>query len=180
MGLSQVHGFARQSNGSVRIHSKAGEGTTVSLALPRSRERALAKIMPTSSSTKSAVRGRILFIEDDQTVADITRELLISGGFMVDHVCTADAAIECRLSDYTLVLSDVIMPGKMDGVALAIRLRSIMPTLPVILMSGYAGSPDRVTKTGFTLLNKPISREELFAAIGNALRTQQETVNSCT
>src|SRR5690606_11464650 len=119
LGLSQVFGFARQSEGDVRLESVPGEGTTVRLYLP------------------SAPEATILLVEGDD-VRDVTAGLLSRCGYEVVAArdgAEALASVEAR-SDLDLVLCGVVMPGGMSGVALGRRVREIRPGARVLLISG--------------------------------------------
>jgi DNA-binding NtrC family response regulator len=75
-----------------------------------------------------------------------------------------------------LLLTDVMMPGGMDGIVLAAEARRRRPGLPVLLSSGYAGAPSRVAAAGFPLLRKPFTLEELGTAIERAMRGAEAVV----
>jgi CheY-like chemotaxis protein len=95
-------------------------------------------------------------------------------GCRTKRAASADAALAMPLSNVDLVFTDVLMPGSMDGIALAEELSRRVPGLPVLLTSGYAGVPDRVARAGFTLLRKPHDSEQLRQAIGMALSKDRQ------
>jgi signal transduction histidine kinase/ActR/RegA family two-component response regulator len=167
LGLSQVYGFCERAGGTATIASTVGKGTTVRLLFPAA---------PTAAGAEEPVRppvdrqlGRsVLVVEDNSEVAEALVPLLEALGCTTTRVDSAEAALEWlagqpRLPD--LVLSDVKMPGTMDGIALAQHLRATRPGLPVLLMTGYAGSIDAITELGFEVLPKPCSPEVLGASI---------------
>jgi PAS domain S-box-containing protein len=171
LGLPQVYGFARQSDGHLSIQSEVGKGTRVRLLLPRSN---LAPTAPAetgravAATTGSKRRGHILLVEDDKEVAALTREMLAALGFSVTHVDGPAAALEfaAQGSPIDHVLSDVMMPGGMSGVELATRLRERFPDLPIALATGYAESAAALDRDRFKLLLKPYSVEQLAEALG--------------
>ncbi|HMJ28970.1 MAG TPA: PAS domain S-box protein, partial [Xanthobacteraceae bacterium] len=120
LGLSQVYGFARQAGGSVKVESVVGKGTRVTMYLPR------AATAPANAEVQERSRGytgacAILLVEDNPEVADASIGLLEQLGCKVRCVADAEAALQALERDTTidLVLSDIVMPGRMDGLALA-------------------------------------------------------------
>ncbi|MEJ0020261.1 MAG: PAS domain S-box protein [Acetobacteraceae bacterium] len=167
LGLSQVYGFAQQSGGSVNLDSVPGRGTTITIRLPRSE-----KPLPAAQDSDPAARaprvgGRILLVEDNPQVADVTAQMLLGMGFQVDVADRARKALdrlETGPADIDLLLTDVIMPDGLNGADLATRVRARFPALPIILISGYN---DVVAPDGwaFPVLRKPVPYDELYRAI---------------
>ena len=172
LGLPQVYGFAQQSGGRVRIDSTVGEGTVVTLLLPRSfRLSAVVDADDASNvaSTRSGERsGLVLLVEDDNEVAALTREMLCTLGFTVIHAASSAAALgalaDARSVDF--VLSDIMMPGDMSGLDLAREIRRRQPNLPVVLTTGYAEAASGMNVDEFEMLLKPYSAEALADALG--------------
>lgn len=165
LGLSQVHGFATQAGGTATLASTPGVGTTVSLLLPVARDTAPVSQAPAGALPSSIADATVLLVEDDESLGDVTAALLTGQGARVLRASRAETAL--RLLDAgaspDIVLSDIVMPGEMDGVALARRLREQRPGLPVVLISGYS---DTVMAEGeFILLRKPCPPAELLAAL---------------
>ncbi|HYF57420.1 MAG TPA: ATP-binding protein [Burkholderiaceae bacterium] len=174
LGLAQVHALARRSGGSVTIESRPGAGTAVSIVLPRAR--AASPDAPASGTPgraePAAGRGALIMIVDDNAeVGRATGALLEQAGYTVTLVESAREALE-RLAAGTrprAVVSDVVMGGGMDGIALARRMRERHPELPVILCTGYSASSDQARDEGFTVLAKPYEAQSLEAALRAAL-----------
>ena len=172
LGLPQVYGFAQQSGGRVRIDSTVGEGTVVTLLLPRSLRPAAAVDADDASSVASPRSGErsglVLLVEDDNEVAALTREMLCTLGFTVIHAASPAAALgalaDARSVDF--VLSDIMMPGDMSGLDLAREIRRRQPNLPVVLTTGYAEAASGMNVDEFELLLKPYSAEALADALG--------------
>jgi CheY-like chemotaxis protein len=161
LGLSQVHGFTHQSGGTAVIDSTPGTGTVVTLYLPRSR--ATPEAVPPERSARPA-GGRALLVEDNADVAEVGREMLSQLGYGVRLAVNVLAALEAvKQEQFDLVLSDIVMPGGMNGVELARVIRSAFPALPILLVTGYAGSADQVSD--FAVLRKPYRFEQLRQAI---------------
>jgi PAS domain S-box-containing protein len=176
LGLPQVYGFANQSGGRITIDSRVGDGTTVTLLLPRSsREPARAGAAADAASTESREhaerRGHLLLVEDDKEVSALTSELVTALGFSVTHVSSADAALGALANarDIDVVLSDVMMPGGVSGLELAREIRLRHPTLPVVLTTGYVEAVADMKDGEFGLLVKPFSLEALAEALGVAV-----------
>jgi CheY-like chemotaxis protein len=174
LGLSQVYGLCEQAGGTASVESELGKGTTVSLIFEASSssERAqttLAHPAPTKLS------GRALLVEDNDDLAEVQLLLLKSFGLSVDRARTAEQAAglaEMIDSAYDVVLSDVVMPGSLNGVQLAYRLRTSKPGLPVILTTGYAEMAGEAKKSGFVVMSKPTQPDELFAELSRILKPQ--------
>jgi CheY-like chemotaxis protein len=169
LGLSQVYGFCLQAGGTARLDSTPGLGTTVSLLLPTGNHMSTepgALQPPAGASLEGA---RVLLIDDNAELRDVTAALLTSFGCEVEACSTADQALQRvrRPPAFDVVLTDVLMPGGMDGVALAQRLRQDLPNLPVVLISGHSGSV--TLPRGMRLLRKPCSPEALVAVLYDAI-----------
>ncbi len=167
LGLSQVHGFAHQAGGTVKVASDLGKGTTISILLPRDLSRPISH-RPSIGETKGS--GAVLLVEDNPEVASVSMSLLEQLGYAVRKVSDAEMALrEIERSDFDLVFSDIIMPGKMDGLALARRLREIRPDLPVLLATGYSDAAANV-RGDFPILRKPYEIHQLSQAIAKLPR----------
>ena len=172
LGLAQTHGFARASGGAVRIQSEMGVGTEVTLLLPRSFKVPKASDEPVKFSVPERApvagsAGQVLLVEDDNYVAALTEDLLGQLGYRITRVASAEAALGALADDrlIDIVFSDVMMPGKMNGVDLAHELRVRRPDLPVLLTSGYAEAAKKGAEAeGVSILPKPYRLEDLAKA----------------
>ncbi len=157
LGLSQVHGFAHQAGGTIEIKSALGEGTTVCICLPRS---TAAEQQTLESATRQA-SATVLLVEDNPAVADASAGLLEQLGYTVRWASDAETALaEIEADGIDVVFSDIIMPGKMDGLKLALTIRERNPTLPILLTTGYSESAKHV-RSDFPVLRKPYQLHEL-------------------
>jgi len=170
LGLSQVHGFTRQSGGSAVIQSMPGQGTTVALYLPRST--ALPERVIPAKQQKSA-GGTALLVEDNAGVAAVTCDMLVQLGYVVHIASNAHSALELLdRHSFDLVLSDIVMPGTMNGMELARTIRTAKPNLPIVLVSGYAGTSGAGPE--FTMLRKPYRFDELRQTIARVSASARE------
>jgi PAS domain S-box-containing protein len=169
LGLSQVHGFAHQSGGTVRLSSRPGGGTEIELLLPRCSAPAPAQTVQPPLSPRIHT-GTVLLVDDDEAVARTTAELLEQAGFEVELARDAKSAL-ARLPEapIDLVITDIVMPGGASGVDLARDLRRIRPGLPVLLMTGYAGGAVGLTQGDFPVLSKPFTFAQLQSALDGLL-----------
>jgi CheY-like chemotaxis protein len=125
---------------------------------------------PAAPGTLGRLSCRLLLVEDNVEVAGSTAALLESLGCTVRHVEGARAALrEAEQKVFDVVLSDIEMPGDMDGIELASVLERGNPPLPVVLISGYAARLDQAKALGFEVLPKPCSPTMLATAIASAL-----------
>jgi signal transduction histidine kinase/ActR/RegA family two-component response regulator len=172
LGLSQVYGFAKESGGAATIESVPGEGTSVTLLLPRATAiMAAAPALAGNDPAPDAASARILFVEDDAEVAQATAELLQDIGYQPIAAQDADAALAALERDpkIALVLSDIVMPGRLNGLELARTLRQQRPELPVLLATGYSQYIGAAASEGFGLVEKPYRRASLSASIRVAI-----------
>ena len=169
LGLSQVYGFAKQSGGDVRVASLPGQGATFSLYLPATTKRVAGKVEPFERTPSIAPqRHRVLMVEDNEEVGAFGRQLLTDLGYTVTlarNAVQAQALLEVDPNAFDVVFTDVVMPGEINGLQLAKRLRETRPDLPVILTSGYSDALANSEGQGFDLLQKPYSVEALSRII---------------
>jgi CheY-like chemotaxis protein len=171
LGLSQVHGFAYQAGGLVAVASELGQGTTVTISLPRDKSGIVSAKSPGAASAGS---GTILLVEDNPDVAAATAGLLEQLGYAVRWVSNAEEALaEIDGDGIDLIFSDIVMPGKMDGLALAQAIREKYPRLPVLLATGYSDAL-RKTSLGFQILRKPYEIHELSQALAKVAGAVRE------
>jgi PAS domain S-box-containing protein len=169
LGLSQVYGFAHQSGGTSIIDSEQGRGTSVTLLLPRSHATPLHSCGDPASPHTKELNGVALLVEDNPEVAAVTISLLEQAGCSVVHAGDAADALEhLQAGHFDIVLSDIVMPGGMDGIQLAHKIRAQYPHIPILLISGYSGTAVSQA-TGFTLLKKPFNAMELSRAVRDAM-----------
>jgi signal transduction histidine kinase/CheY-like chemotaxis protein len=174
LGLSQVHGFAAESGGSVELRSEPGQGTVVGIRLPR------AVRLPSADEAETSVvrlqrTCRLLFVEDDPLVAEVVTSALRGAGFDIVRARTADEGLALLRSGeaFDAVFSDIVMPGSLSGIELAEILRNEHRELPVVLASGY--SERAPLQHTVTVLSKPYSIETLVRALIEALNAPRGT-----
>jgi PAS domain S-box-containing protein len=174
LGLSMVYGFAKQSGGHVKIYSEPGHGTTVKLYLPRSAEGQSAAPSSHLSGAPPGGGETILVVEDDAGVRHAVTALLRSLGYRALDAATAPAALETLrgATGIELLLTDVILPGEMNGRQLAERAIAERPGLKVLYMSGYTENVifhERRLDRGVDLIQKPIQKRDLAARVRGIL-----------
>jgi CheY-like chemotaxis protein len=175
LGLAQIHGFAHQSGGTVMIDSAPGRGTEVAILLPRTGAAAPdgAGIGEAAEPEAEAGFGEtVLVVEDDALVRGALAETLRDLHYRVVEAADADAALALldRGTGVDAILSDVTMPGSMDGLGLAAAARARLPGVPVVLATGRAGALDgRSLPPGVGVLRKPLSRSAIAVALRRAL-----------
>jgi PAS domain S-box-containing protein len=166
LGLSQVHGFAHQAGGTVAVTSELGQGTTFTIHLPRSEPVAKAAEAEVSSISS----GTVLLVEDNPDVATASISLLEQLGYCVRWVSDAEAALKAiDRDDIDLVVSDIVMPGIMDGLGLARSIKQRHPGLPILLATGYSNTAQSA-RLDFPILRKPYQIHELSRALSDLTR----------
>jgi two-component system NtrC family sensor kinase len=177
LGLSQAYGFARQSGGALTVASELGEGTTFTLFLPRSYERVETMAPQLAGPAVHLAQGeRALLVEDNDEVAQVGAGYLTQLGFSVVHAAHADEALrKLRDGRFELALSDIVMPGGLNGLDLARTLREHHPELPLVLATGYSERASEAVAEGFVLISKPFSLPTLTRAIQTARRQKKSS-----
>jgi CheY-like chemotaxis protein len=168
LGLSQVYGFAQQSGGAAAVDSKLGRGTEVTIYLPRSHEPVAAQ-NPEPAAQASGQGETILVVEDNSEVKAVAIALLEQLHYRTIAVDSAPAALKTLASGrrIDLVFTDVMLPGNVDGLALAKTIRGKYPAIPVLLTSGYAKA--LTGRHGLPILRKPYQISALDEAIRESL-----------
>ncbi|HML12252.1 MAG TPA: PAS domain S-box protein [Xanthobacteraceae bacterium] len=169
LGLSQVYGFARRSGGTVALASDAGRGTTVSLYLPRSHGQVERPAAEDFEQSPAAGEETVLVVEDNDDVRAVAVSLLEQLGYRTAAVESAAAAL-ARLAAGEIpdaIFTDVVLPGEMDGLALARAVRERHPDVPTVLTTGYAKIFE--TEPEFPVLRKPYQITALARVIRAAL-----------
>jgi PAS domain S-box-containing protein len=171
LGLSQVYGFVRQSDGEVRVESSVGKGSTFVLLLPATAGEAQA--VQAADVPQEVVGGseRILLVEDDPTVLALTLDVLEGMGYSVLTATNAAEALQVLNSgvEVDLLFTDVVMPGGVSGVSLARTARELRPSLRVLLTSGFVGESQVLEGAEFPLLDKPYATPVLSAMLRKLL-----------
>ncbi|GAB2840867.1 hypothetical protein GCM10027277_04800 [Pseudoduganella ginsengisoli] len=168
LGLAQVYGFANRQGGTARITSELGKGTTVQIILPAAAPGLGVHSDDTQPVTSSGRGGSVLVVDDNKAVADGSRALLEQLGYQVATAESADEALEMLVSGKfkpAIVLSDIVMPGSMDGIGLARQLRARYPRIRVLLATGFSRDDSEALQAEFHILSKPYSMRELQEGI---------------
>jgi PAS domain S-box-containing protein len=171
LGLAMVAGFVKQSMGEVRIDSAPGQGCTVAIYLPLVQADATDAVDTQPAHLQLNGVGSILVVDDEVELAALTAEWLRDGGYTVTVAGSAvDALQRQQHSGFDLVITDIAMPGPLDGLELAERMQAQWPHTPVLLISGYsAETASRRGTLPWPLLVKPYRRPELLAAVQERL-----------
>jgi PAS domain S-box-containing protein len=169
LGLSQVYGFAHQAGGTVRLTSKVDVGTKVTLYLPRSKADTT-PVQVEQSATIPGGRERILLVEDNPEVQSIAAGMLEGLGYNVRTADSASRALDVLKSEpkIDLVLTDIVMPGPMDGMGLAQHLSKEHRGLKILLTTGYSRAASD-PRSRFAVLRKPYQLETMARAVRKAL-----------
>jgi len=173
MGLSVVHGVIGSHGGAIEVESVPGQGTTVSVYFPRQEEGLEQTDAPRIQVAESG-RERILFVDDEQILADLGKATLESLGYRVVSVTSAPRALDLFRDDphgFDLLVTDQTMP-QMSGVDLVREFKGLKPDMPIVICTGFSEALDESTAlevgaAGF--LQKPFGRETLAAAVRKAL-----------
>lgn len=177
LGLSMIYGFARQSGGQVRIHSEPEVGSTLCIYLPRHH----GTTVKTRSSASPVVtkatpqRETILVVEDEPSIRELVCEILDGAGFNVLQAGDGSAGLRILQSDVTidLLVTDVGLPGAMNGRQMADAARTTRPQLRILFITGYAENSvvgNGNMETGMHVLTKPFSLDALRRSISAILK----------
>ncbi|MCW8859453.1 MAG: ATP-binding protein [Deltaproteobacteria bacterium] len=173
LGLSLVHGIVRAHGGFITVDSKPGQGSTFDLFFPVSQEKK-DRSNEKQIATLRAGEERVLFVDDEETLANIGSEMLEHLGYKVTSVTSSVKALQLFRAEpqaFDLVFTDQTMP-EMSGMELAAELVKIRPDIPIILCSGYSAivSEENLKEKGIRkFIKKPLSMELLAFAAREAL-----------
>lgn len=175
LGMPMVYGLTKQQAGAVIVTSEVGVGTVVQLLFPVARRSAL----PASPGRDPGAK-RILVVEDQAPIRDVTRAMLLEAGFVVDDAPDGGRAYALLSGDrdYDLVLCDVVMPG-MGGAELQAATAELPNAPPFLFVTGYA-TEDVLARLGqdeaLHILRKPYTTEQLLGAVSDILGTRLRVV----
>lgn len=178
LGLSMVYGLVKQSGGHIKIYSEVGEGTTIKLYLPRSRE-SEDTYVPLDFQPVVGGTETVLVAEDDDAVRATVVDMLTELGYRVLKAADASAALTVIDSGIhvDLLFTDVVMPGPLRSPELARKAKERLPELAVLFTSGYTenaivhgGRLDR----GVELIGKPYTKESLAKKIRHVLANEKQ------
>jgi PAS domain S-box-containing protein len=172
LGLSMVYGFARQSNGQVRLYSEAGHGTTVKIYLPRHSGTVKDQdLKPEEGEVPRAEKGEtVLVVDDEPTIRMLIGDTLAELGYRGIEVADAESALEVLESDVNidLLVTDVGLPNGMSGKEMVDVARVERPKLKVLFITGYADNAAITNgrlEPGMQVMSKPFSMDKLAARI---------------
>ncbi|WP_433771303.1 PAS domain S-box protein [Pseudomonas putida] len=170
LGLSMVHGFIEQMGGRFVLKSEKGEGTTAELWLPVAQAGSVAEVADTAPPAPEVPRLNVLVVDDDSLVLTSTCLMLEDLGHRVSVADSGAQALRIIESEqhFDLVITDMAMP-QMNGAQLAQAIRILMPTLPIILATGFAESLDGFA-AGLPRLSKPFNQNSLVDIIASAMK----------
>ncbi len=174
LGLSMVFGFVKQSNGHISIQSREGEGTTITIYLPRSSEQVKAVQAKQKAETASGGKETILVVEDNPDVRSYVAGLLNSMGYQVHEAEDGKSALQLLDGglEPDLLFSDLVLPGGLNGKMVADEACKRCPGLRVMFTSGYSATV--MNRRGelddnAVLLNKPYTSKELGRKLRSVL-----------
>ncbi len=174
LGLSMIYGFARQSGGQVRIHSTLGQGSAISIYLPRHHGDAIAPASEPPFEAGDLPRAEqgetVLIVDDEPTVRMLVAEVLLDLGYTAVEAADGAAGLEILQSEtrIDLLITDVGLPGGIDGRQVADAARDLRPGLKVLFITGYAENTvlgNGHVDPGTQVLTKPFSMDILGGRI---------------
>jgi PAS domain S-box-containing protein len=175
LGLSMVYGFARQSGGQVRVYSELGSGTTMCVYLPRGATDAQAAAVeaPAPNPETTGKGETVLVVDDEPTIRMLVGEVLADGGYTAIEASDGPAALRILQSSVRidLLITDVGLPGGLNGRQVADAAREARPGLHVIFITGYAENAalgGGYLERGMSLITKPFEIDTLARKIREA------------
>ena len=172
LGLSMVYGFVRQSGGQIRVYSELGKGTTMCLYMPRFIGQVDAEALPPTADSDDAGKGQtVLVIDDEQTLCALVAEVLEARGYRVLTAHDGQTGLQILQSSQRidLLVTDVGLPGGLNGRQVADAARVIRPGLKVLFVTGYAENAvwgNGHLDPGMSVLTKPFE----IAALASKVR----------
>jgi len=175
LGLSTVYGFVKQSKGAIAIDSAPGQGTTVTLYIPRPWDTA-PPVAAVAGAARAVAPGlKVLLVEDDAEVRAVVRNFLETMRCTVTTATSGEQALLAHgpEAQFDLLLTDIALGPGMRGTQVAAEAQKRFPQLAILLMSGFSAElldADRDSPRSWELLRKPYTREELAQAIARVVR----------
>lgn len=176
LGLSMVYGFIRQSKGAIDIQSEPGSGTRATILLPVAEDAGTIGANADMAHHPNCIdepRELVLLVEDDRDVRAVVRQQLTGLGYRVLEAENSEDALQLvgAVDEIRYVVSDIVMPGQLDGVALARSVKAAAPAIQVALITGFAGADnkDRLEECPFPVLAKPFTELQLSELIDRAV-----------
>ena len=181
LGLTQVYSFTRQAGGSATIENRKSGGAQARLILPL-RAAPEPEPEPAGQAVPEELRDRrILLVDDNDDVRQVAASYLRDlGVLIVEARDAADALRRFEQEPFDAVVSDIVMPGQMDGLGLARELAARGVKAPVLLVSGYSISTEEANASGFRVLAKPYDLPELAREVAMALARTNATAEPHT
>ena len=173
LGLSMVYGFVRQTGGYVDVESAPGMGTTVALYLPKAKQKPDAEAEAVQTQTIPGGSERVLVVEDNEDVLEVTSAMLTTFGYRV--LCARNGAEALQMlksgQEFELLFSDVVMPNGMSGVELARETKRLNRSIKILLTSGYAGDVLERHRSvdEFPIIDKPFQLADLARRLRSML-----------
>ena len=174
MGLAMVHGIINAQGGTINVESEVGKGTTFTIHLP------VVKNMPKTPVADlgelKGGTGRVLLVDDEEQVVQVTGEILKNLGYGVVGTTSPEKALElfsASPNDFDLVLTDLTMPG-LTGLELSLRVKCIRTDIPIVLFTGYSDlvSKEEAKEAGINeYCMKPISMRHLSTVMAKFLES---------
>jgi nitrogen-specific signal transduction histidine kinase/CheY-like chemotaxis protein len=174
LGLAMVYGIVKQSGGYVWVYSEPGQGTTFKIYLPRSEDAVRAIQRDTIRIEDLRGTERVLLVEDEDPVREVSARLLKRAGYTVVDSKDGQRALDefdRHHAAFDIVITDMAMPG-MGGRELAQRLRSRSPDIPIVFMSGYTDDEElrsSLVDSRALFIEKPFTPELLLSKVREAL-----------
>ena len=179
LGLAMVYGFVSQSRGTVRIASTPGRGTAVSLYLPLATEDAARRLSPSAAQARSVAHATLLLVDDEPDLLDLSAGYLSRLGYQILTAQNGRAALDhlAQHPPVDMLVTDILMPGDIDGIELARQVAVLYPGVPVLYTSGHLAGPlhqQTVHLDPTRILQKPYRLTELATMIQAALTRAAE------
>ena len=170
LGLAMVYGFVKQSGGAVRAYSELGQGTTISLYLPLTADSSQPVPAGAPKPLSAKPSGSVLVVDDEVELIEIAQAYLAEMGFTGYEAIDGASALEmiAQHSEIDLMVTDIVMPGGMNGVELAQRARTLRPGLKIVYSSGFpaeALAEKSLPLIDGPLLHKPYQRAEFATMV---------------
>lgn len=171
LGLSMVDGFVKQSGGHLQIDSTRGEGTIVTLLIPQCVRSTDVERMARLRANELPSDGCVVIVDDQKPIRDVLSRLLEQMGIQTQSAKSGAEALallkQSRRAD--LLITDLMMPGDVNGQQLVAEVRKLYPDMPILTMSGYTNS----IELDVEFLHKPFSLDDLRQAIDRAINAKQ-------
>ncbi len=175
LGLSMVYDFIKECGGTIELESKENHGTLFTLLIPASNKKTEESVTVDAPKLTRTEQKTILLVEDEDEIRNMASTILMESGYHVLQAENGDlglALFKDNFDKIDLIVTDIMMPGVLDGQNMVNQINDINPNVKALFVSGYASEKveQKIKNNNFKILRKPFKAEDLLENVSNVLK----------